>query len=248
MKKNAEPINMAMVDRYKKAGGFIQLLQVIETCGPKKREQLMTIIQQETPKWADALNQKMLSFSKIMSWPAEALMEIIASVNTLALSTALKSLSEEELTAFLNKIGVNERRKIDQQMKEINPSPNEISACLMKVINETRLLIASGSLKMEKVDNSLVIPDDYENLLEKASSKASPQKVTENSAHLSVVSDIDDSLKLDPSFAAVSNGAGSPNELDSLRRKIVELTLQLQGLKKENMIMKDKLDKIKKIA
>jgi len=241
---------MAMVDRYKKAGGFIQLLQVIETCGPKKREQLMTIIQQETPKWAEALNLKMLSFTKIMSWPAEALMEIIASVNTLALSTALKSLAEDELMVFLNKIGVNERRKIEQQMKETNPSANEISACLMKVINETRLLIASGSLKMEKVDNSLVIPDDYENILEKASTKPNPtsNKGSEAASHLSVVNDIDDSLKLDPSFAAVSNGAGSPNELDSLRRKIVELTLQLQGLKKENMVMKDKLDKIKKIA
>jgi len=239
---------MAMVDRYKKAGGFIQLLQVIETCGPKKREQLMTIIQQETPKWADALTLKMLSFSKILSWPSEALMEITASVNLLALSTALKSLSDEDLNIFLNKLGTNEKRKIDQQMKEITPSTNEISACLMKVINETRLLIASGALKMDKVDPSLVIPDDYENILEKASVKSATTKPVESLAQQNLANDIDDSLKLDSSFAAVSNGAGSPSELDSLRRKIVELTLQLQSVKKENMVMKDKLDKIKKIA
>lgn len=241
---------MAMVDRYKKAGGFIQLLQVIETCGPKKREQLMTIIKQETPKWAEALDLKMLSFAKIISWPPEALMEIVASVNSLAFSTALKSLSDADLTIFLSKIGSNEKRKIEQQMKESSPSSNEISACLMKVINETRLLMASGSLKMEKVDSSLIIPDDYENTLEKAAIKSSSllNKGMEVSSALSLVGDIDDSLKLDPSFVAVSNGAGSPNELDSLRRKIVELTLQLQGLKKENMVMKDKLEKIKKIA
>jgi len=242
---------MAMVDRYKKAGGFIQLLQVIETCGPKKREQLMKIIQQETPKWADAINLKMLSFDKILSWKAEAIMEITASMNILAFSTALKSLNEQDLNTFLDKLGPQEKRKIEQQCKEINPTPNEISACLMKVINETRLLIVSGALKMDKVDPNLVIPDDYENLLERSSVASSAK------SHLtSVVSESESSTMPDTSSISLNTAvsgiasahASSTGELDSLRRKIVELTLQIQNLKKENLFMKDKLDRIKKIA
>ena len=81
---------MAMVDRYKKSGGFVQLLQVLETCGAKKREQFMGIISMESPKWAEAINQKMISLEKIVSWKPEILLEILASVNKLAFAVALK--------------------------------------------------------------------------------------------------------------------------------------------------------------
>src|SRR4051812_45992355 len=103
---------MAMVDRYKKSGGFVQLIQVIETCSPKKREQFMTIITEESPTWAEALIQKSISFEKILGWKAEVLLEILASVNLLSFSAALKSLSPEALEAFLQKLSHQERKKL----------------------------------------------------------------------------------------------------------------------------------------
>ena len=50
--------------------------------------------------------------------------------------------------------------------------------------------------------------------------------------------------------AAASTGIqlGNPNEVDSLRRKIVELNSVVAALKRDNIMMKDKLEKIKKIA
>lgn len=228
---------MAMVDRYKKSGGFIQLLQVIETCGPKKREQFMKIINEETPRWGEAIQAKMLSFEKILSWQPEAIMEITAQMNPLAFGTALKSLPQDKFEEFSVKLGPQERRKFEQLYKEGSPSPNEISACLMKVINETRLLFASGTLKFDKIDPELTIPDEIESKLEKgslSSSSAGGNRTAED-----VVKE-----------ASASSGIqlGNPNEVDSLRRKIVELNNVVMALKKDNISMKDKLDKIKKIA
>lgn len=227
---------MAMVDRYKKSGGFVQLLQVIETCGPKKREQFMKIINEETPKWGEAITAKMLSFERILSWQPEGIMEITAQVNPLAFGTALKSLPQEKFDEFAAKLGPNERRKFEQIYKEGTPAPNEISACLMKVINETRLLFASGALKFDKIDPDLAIPDEYESKLEKGGGGGSPggNRTAEDVAR----------------EAAASSGIqlGNPNEVDSLRRKIVELNSVIVALKKDNTTMKDKLDKIKKIA
>lgn len=225
---------MAMVDRYKKSGGFIQLLQVIETCGPKKREQFMKIINEETPKWGEAITAKMLSFEKILSWKPEAIMEIAAQINPLAFGTALKCLPQEKFDEFNLKLGPQERRKFEQMYKEGNAEPAEISACVVKVINETRLLFAAGTLKFDKVDPELAIPDEFESKLEKVG--------LATTSHRSA----DDVIK----EASASTGIqlGNPNEVDSLRRKIVELNSVVGALKKDNMLLKEKLEKIKKIA
>lgn len=229
---------MAMVDRYKKSGGFIQLLQVIETCGPKKREQFMKIINEETPRWGEAIVAKMLSFEKILSWQPEAIMEITAQMNPLAFGTALKSLPQEKFDEFAAKLGPQERRKFEQLYKEGTPAPNEVSACLVKVINETRLLFAAGTLKFDKIDPDLTIPDEIESKLEKGSLSGGPTSGGNRTAE-EVVKE-----------ASASSGIqlGNPNEVDSLRRKIVELNNVVMALKKDNTSMKDKLDKIKKIA
>lgn len=228
---------MAMVDRYKKSGGFVQLLQVIETCGPKKKEQFLNIINEETPLWADAIKAKMLSFEKILSWQPEALLEIMANVNQLAFVTALKSLTPEQYKIFCDKLSPQERRKVEQAFNEIVPEANQVSSCVMKVVSETRLLFTTNKLKFDKVDPDLAIPEEYESKIESQS--------TTNS--------------LSPSYGSVNaKSAGNidttptpvnvSGETEQLRKKVVELTQQLNLLKKDNLLMKDKLDKIKKIA
>lgn len=227
---------MGMVDRYKKAGGFVQLVQVIETCNPKKREQFMSIITEENPEWADALNQKCLSFEKIISWKAEVILDIIASVNVLSFSAALKSLSAEQLESFLAKVSHQDRKRFEISLQESNPNPNEVAASVMKVISETRNLLVQGSLKADKIDAQLVIPDDFESLIEK--SEQSRQSGT--------------ALSFDgPSLNFNVAGGAAPSgnsDVDKLQKKLVLLNKELQTLKSENQVMKDKLDKIKKIA
>lgn len=220
-----------MVDRYKKSGGFLQLVQVIETCGTKKREQFMTIISEESPQWAEALNQKCLSFEKIISWKPEIILEILAAVNILSFATALKGLDQTKLAEFLAKLSHQEKKKIENQMLEMNPNPNEISSSMMKVVSETRNLLSSNGLKADKIDQDLVIPDDFESKLEKKES--------------SKAMDLSAGILSDSSTG--STGAGSA-DVEKLQKKLILLSREMQTLKQENIVMKDKLEKIKKIA
>lgn len=222
---------MAMVDRYKKSGGFLQLVQVIETCNQKKRDQFMNIITEESPNWAEALNQKCITFDKIISWKAEVILDIMASVNTLAFSAALKSLNPENLDLFLQKLSHQDRKKIELAMQESNPNPNEIFSSVLKVISETRMLMVQGALKAEKIDPNLVIPEEFESILEK----------NEQSRQASAP------LNFDGPSLNFSGGNASV-EVDKLQKKLVLLSKEVQMLKQENQVMKDKLDKIKKIA
>lgn len=227
--------HMAMVDRYKKSGGFVQLIQVIETCNPKKREQFMTIITDESPAWAEALNQKSISFDKILSWKPEILLEVLAVVNPLAFSAALKSLTPEALDAFFQKLPHQEKRKIETSMQENTQNPGEIASSVMKIISETRAFLVQGTLKVDKIDPQLVIPEEFESLLEKG----------EQSRQAGAVLSFDG-----PSSAAAlgGNNVVATAEIDKLQKKLVLMSKELQVLKQENIVMKDKLEKIKKIA
>lgn len=61
---------MGMLDRYKKKGGFVQLLQLIETSPSKKQEQFLGLIAEESPAWEDTLRKKILTIDKVYSWDA----------------------------------------------------------------------------------------------------------------------------------------------------------------------------------
>lgn len=222
---------MAIVDRYKKSGGFVQLLQVLETCAPKKQEQFMSIIKEETPNWSEAIYRKMLSFEKIISWQPEPLLEIVANVNSLAFVTALKSLPADKFNSFCQKLSSHERRKIEQKYNDLNPDINQISSCVMKVVSETRSLFVSGALKFDKIDITLLIPENIELQLESSGPQSGPSGA-EISAQVSVNA---------PSAAGVL-------DFEQLKKKYIELNQLLNTLKKENTVMKEKLDRIKKIA
>ncbi len=223
-------MTMAMVDRYKKSGGFVQLLQVIETCGPKKQEQFMNIIKEETPTWHEAINQKMLSFDKILSWRSEALLEIVANVNPLAFVTALKSLPADKFSAFCEKLSLQERRKVETQYKEMNPDANQIASCVMKVVSESRNLFITGALKYDKIDASLAIPENFESQLMEG-----------------IVSAVG-GVPAEAAPQAVSSASLGTLDFEALKKKYIELNQQANTLRKENAVMKEKLDKIKRIA
>lgn len=230
---------MAMVDRYKKSGGFVQLLQVLETCGAKKREQFMGIISMESPKWAEAINQKMISLEKIVSWKPEILLEILASVNKLAFAVALKGLPADQLEKFFSNLPHQEKRKLELTMQETASGPNEISSSIVKVITETRQLFISGSLKYDKVDATLSIPENFEEKLVKGDSGTS--SVAESAQ--AEVQSIQSSLN-----QAQNGGSVSQAEIEKIQKKVFNLNKELTLLKQENAVLKEKLEKIKKIA
>lgn len=237
---------MGMVDRYKKSGGFVQLIQIIETCNIKKREQFMNIITEESPQWAEAINQKCITFDKIITWKTEIILDIMASVNLLSFSTALKALTPEKLETFFQKISHQDRKKIEMSMQESTPSPNEISASVVKVITETRALFIQGTLKADRVDPQLAIPDGFEAMLDRNEYNKIPDgnTLSFDGPGQSLNFNINNS-----SVSTSNNGSAAANaDVEKLQKKLTLLSKEVQTLRSENQVMREKLDRIKRIA
>lgn len=238
---------MGMIDRYKKSGGFYQLLELIETCGPTKQEKLLSLVTQEAPNWGEALKAKMLSMERILLWPEQALAEIFVNIQDLTLSTALHGFSEADKEKVFKYFGHLHKRRIEGLIDEKQPKEAEVSAAYTKIIEEVRQRLKDGTIRAEEIDPSLSIENGIEEQLAKGailSLHVAPDIETE----------LEDEDVLYPSSERrVANpaSAGPPDqgaEVISIKKKLVVLRQEKAQLQEENRILKDKLEQIRKIA
>ena len=239
--RNSEKEIMGMLDRYKKKGGFVQLLTLIETSGKQKQEQFLGLIAQENAVWEAALKKKLLTTEAIFHWPAEHRSEVFSRVQPLTLATALHGMPKEKMDEVLNCISQSEKRKLEQVMSEINPTPAEKGTCLMKIINETRGFIAGGILKIEKIDPDLVIPENIEEQLSHQTVEMAVGPLANGSLEQVSV----EVPKFEPKTAGADH---SKEELLFLRSKVNQLASDNASLKHEVIVLRGKLDQIRKIA
>lgn len=231
---------MSMIERYKKKGGFVQLLNLIETTGGEKKEKFLKMIKDENPGWESEIRKKMLTMDKVLSWNTSYLMEVIPNVPTPALAVAISSLPADKQQIILSALPFGERKKAEDIMKDSKPNAGEVFTCQMKILMEVRNQVNSGKLKFEKFDPDMVISENIEEQL------ASGQTGIDIAAMMA---------ELPPANAApgapAAHGANN-EELAALRKKLVVLTQEMQRLQKENTELKANvstaLTALKKIA
>jgi hypothetical protein len=231
---------MSMIDRYRKKGGFVQLLNLIETTGKDKQEKFLKMIADESPVWETEVRKRLLTVDKILSWNPTYLAEIFPRVPPLQLAMVVGGLPADKAELFMKVLTYKEKRGVEEILKDKKPNPGETSSGLMKLFSEIRKMEAEGSLKFEKFDPEMAIPEDIEEKLGKGVGMynlppSSSPSAADHSAHAA---------------APVPGGVPSniAEELTTLRRKLVHLTQENHRLQQDNQVMKDKLDQIKKIA
>jgi len=233
-----------MIDRYKKTGGFIQLLQLIETCGPKKQEQFLGLIKEDSEVWEQAIKQKMLTVDKVLNWDLAVLGEVLSRVHFLNLAVVLLDVPLEKRRTLISVFSQTEQRKIEELIQEQRPTQPEKLTYASKFLSETRNLIAQGYIKLEKADPNLVIPNNIEALLEEeSSSQTTKREPTTTKANLKSVP-----KEGEKSLSTTGVAPVNDEENEGLRKKVAILTKEIQSLKAENDALKDKLEKIRKIA
>ncbi|MCE3010871.1 MAG: hypothetical protein LW875_09690 [Proteobacteria bacterium] len=229
---------MSMIDRYRKKGGFVQLLLLIETSGKDKQEKFLKLISDENPAWEQEVRKKMLTMDRVLGWNQSYLMEILPRIPVMQLAMLTGAIPDEKKTYFMNVLGFRERKQVEDMVAEKKPGPAEASAAIMKLFAEVRKMVQEGALKFEKFDPEMAIPDNIEELLGKA-------KVLINAKEA-------EAAYTAAQAAEAPVPAGIPqnviDELSQLRKKLVLLTQENHRLSQENQSMKDKLDQIKKIA
>ena len=239
---------MSMLARYKKTGGFVQLLALIEGFGQQKREKFLEMIDQENPTWSRALKDKMLSVERIMGWPDQVVIEIFKSLPIKNMAVAIAGLKPDQLPKIMQFFTPSDKRKMDDALAGETPKPEEISSSLVKVIEVTRKMIKEGELRPDKFDMGLVIPEDFESSLESAHAQnpAGPVGSSLGSSEPTATGAV---LNFDLK-AKVPEGLDPKAMADyaNLQKTASQLAKDNKTLRDENKTLKEKLDQIRRIA
>ena len=141
---------MGMLDRYKKKGGFVQLLNLLETTGTEKREKFLKMIADENPAWESEIKKKMLTLERICSWNPSYLMEIFPRVPGQTIFAVISGLAPEKAQIFVGALPFAERKKAEDFLKEKKPTQGEVNSSSMRLMTEIRTMVEMGLLKFEK--------------------------------------------------------------------------------------------------
>ena len=156
---------MGMLDRYRRRGGFIQLLNLIESSPPQKRENFLGLISQESKVWESEIRKRILSFDRLITWNPQYLSEIFTRIQPMNLAVAFNGINPEKSKTALSGLSPSVIKKIELENSERKPSPPEIFTCQIKVLEEARQLIKKGILKLDKVDPDLFIHEKIEEII-----------------------------------------------------------------------------------
>ncbi|MEK7358516.1 MAG: FliG C-terminal domain-containing protein [Bdellovibrionota bacterium] len=242
---------MGMIDRYRKPGGFVQLVSLVETCPTSKQEKFMEIIRTEDPRWADHVRMKLLSMDRIYSWKDEVLVEIFGTLQDLTVAVALHASSDTLRVRILTYFTHGRKRKIDDLYGSQMPSQQEVAATHMKIIESVRKMEQDGSLRFESFDPAMVIEDDVEIMLSKA---PMPSEGTKEGSGLHFGAfEVDTGIH--HNFEVISaQASGDPAsesrvmEIQALKKRVAEMSKENAVLRHELSLARNKLDQIKKIA
>lgn len=224
---------MSSIQRYKKSGGFFQLLSLIETFGAQKREKFLEMIEAESPAWAQGLRDKMLSIERILSWPDQVTIEVVKGLPTKNMAVVLRGLKEEQRARMLVFFTAADKRRLDDAQVD-EPKPEEITANMVKLLEMARKMLVQGELRAEKFDEGLIIPEEYEAKLEAMSGQAYAARVA--------------SGVTSPAAASPAGDASGGYELQHLQRTLACVVKENKTLKDEVRVLREKLEQIRKIA
>ena len=154
---------MSSLARYKKPGGFKSLLMLIESSNQKKKDQLLGIVEQEDPRWAKEIRDRMLTIDKVLAWDGETIEKVVGTLPANSWVTALFHLEEgprkeqiENITKFM---GSTRQREVLDSAGELTPSPGEVEAAQLLIIKKVRDMQAAGEFRPEQYDPLLTLSE-----------------------------------------------------------------------------------------
>lgn len=151
-----------MLDRFRKPGGFAQLVQFLETCEPAKQEKFIGMIAKENEELVDELKSKMITPEKVMGWPPERLADITDVLPVRFLAILLHGASEEWKTNATGCLGNDKKMQLKTIMDDLEPTPGQKVAAGYKLIECVRDLMKSGTIQIQSYDSTLYISEDQQ--------------------------------------------------------------------------------------
>ena len=163
---------MSSLQRYRKPGGFVQLVSLIETFGPQKRDKFIEMIEGESLAWAAALRDKMLTLERVLGWSDDVCGLILKSLPLKSQAYFLEGIEPAAKARLLQTMSGSERRRLDDILSENNPKPEEVASVLIKFVEVSRRMVQERELSLEKIAPALVIAGDFEAKLDEGATPA----------------------------------------------------------------------------
>jgi flagellar motor switch protein FliG len=150
---------MSMLTRYKKQGGFEQLLVLIESCNKKKQEQLLTLVKAEDSSWHDRLRAKMLTMERVLAFPSNGINEIFSRIPEKVLVFALHGIAPEKHDMILATFTHFKKKAISELLAGSKPKPEEIEAANLAIFKSIRALDKERVIALHKLSPELSLDE-----------------------------------------------------------------------------------------
>jgi hypothetical protein len=237
---------MSSLSRYKRSGGFFQLLSLIETFGPQKREKFIEMIEQESPVWAKALREKILTIDRVFTWPDQVITEVFKRLPPKSQAYALTGLKDEYRAKVEQFLSTSEKRRLDDVLSESQPKPDEVASTMVKLLEVSRQMLKDREIHAEKFDDGLLIAEDFESKLEAEAGGFTPPPPAASEPEAPVPIHQRE-VQMPPPSAAVGSNDHSA-EVYQLQKNLAAVLKENKTLKDEVKLLRGKLEQIKKIA
>lgn len=155
---------MPTLARYRKKGGFRQLLLLVESSNLKKQQSLLNVVESEDPAWANKIRERMLTLEKFFEWDAEDIERVLAEldpgiwVKAMFIWPGLEERQSrvEKACQFMTRARQNE---ILAHLAELQPKPAEVESAKLMIIKKARDLQSAGYITPESKDPSAALKD-----------------------------------------------------------------------------------------
>lgn len=255
---------MAMLDRYKKTGGFIQLLNLLETCGPQKKQKFLEIIRLEDPRWADALEAKMIDLDRFLKWNDSAISEVTGAMLEINVAAVITS-APQHAERLMGTLAHAKKRRVQEIVDGTKPTPAEIATSIYKLYETIRRLSQEGVLRLDKIDPEMFVDEDIEDRLKQGKTivgvisaadslakavKSIPEDAGPETAFLHVVRTMEQKSPAAPASAPTSGRDPTVYEQENLllKKRLHLMQEENDALRQDLVNLQARLDQIRKLA
>lgn len=231
---------MSTIDRYRKPGGFVQLVMLIESATKDKQEKFLNLIAAESGNWELEVRKKILTMDRVLTWNPEVLTVIFSKIPASSLAAAIYNFPKETQAIVKSCLSHIDQKRVDDFMENNKPTGGEVFSCHVRIYGEIRALVAEGTLKFEKFDEAMFIAKGIEQKLDTASLSFDFENMKNQVVTMppqAVVSE-----------TATADQLETQKRINLLLHENNRLNQENQALKNELLVLRDKLERIKKIA
>lgn len=142
---------MSMLARYKKGGGIIELVKMIEESPEPKRTQLMNMIKNEDPEFAARVEARLFSYEMFKTLEENLIAEIVSACPAKIIAMALVGEADANFITLIERCMAKsfaEYKGEKDLFVEQPPTAAQIDTARKKIIAEARKLEAEGKIKL----------------------------------------------------------------------------------------------------